>query len=173
METFRYFAYGSNMHTARLRARTPSAVALGTGYVEGHRLTFNKVSIDGSGKCDMESTNNATDRVWGVVFEISCDEEATLDTAEGLGHGYRKDTDVKVVMPTETFELTAYVATNKNVSLLPYHWYKAFVVEGAEDAEHRLPDEYIADLRSRASQEDPDLERRTRNQSLLQNNKSS
>jgi hypothetical protein len=44
-ETFLCFAYGSNMLTRRLAARTPSAVAVGTAYVEGYRLTFDKVRV--------------------------------------------------------------------------------------------------------------------------------
>jgi hypothetical protein len=37
-ETFLCFAYGSNMLTRRLSARTPSAVPLATAYVDGYRL---------------------------------------------------------------------------------------------------------------------------------------
>jgi hypothetical protein len=57
-DTFLYFAYGSNMLTRRLTlpARAPSAVCAGTGYVECHRLAFDKVSRDGSGKADIEAT---------------------------------------------------------------------------------------------------------------------
>ena len=44
-ETFTHFAYGSNMLLRRLRAeeRAPSAVPIGTGFLEGRRLTFDKV----------------------------------------------------------------------------------------------------------------------------------
>ena len=66
-----YFAYGSNMLSRRLRApnRTPSAVAVGTGFVSGRRLTFDKVSTDGSAKCDIEVTTNPNDWAYGVLFE--------------------------------------------------------------------------------------------------------
>jgi hypothetical protein len=47
------FAYGSNMLERRLTARTPSAIPVGTAYVEEYRLTFDKVSTDGSGKCEI------------------------------------------------------------------------------------------------------------------------
>ena len=45
---FVYFAYGSNVLTRRLLKRTPSAVAIETGFVERHHLTFDKVGSDGS-----------------------------------------------------------------------------------------------------------------------------
>ena len=38
-----YFAYGSNLHPPRLRARTPSARALGRADLEGYRLLFHKL----------------------------------------------------------------------------------------------------------------------------------
>jgi len=85
-----YFAYGSNMLTRRLRApdRCPSAVAVGSGFLNGRRLTFDKVGSDGSGKCDIEATSNSSDRACGVLFEIDCSEKPALDRAEGLGKGY-------------------------------------------------------------------------------------
>ena len=72
------------MFTRRLTRRTPSAAAVGIAYVEGYRLTFDKVSTDGSGKCDIEATGNAADRVYGVLFRIATAEAADLDDHEGL-----------------------------------------------------------------------------------------
>ena len=87
--TFKYFAYGSNMLKCRLCAkdRCPSAKVIGMGYIEGRRLTFDKLSQDGSGKCDAELTNRPTDRVYGVIFEIALTEKDALARAEGLGKG--------------------------------------------------------------------------------------
>src|SRR3990167_6529353 len=88
--TFKYFAYGSNMLTRRLRAKkqAPSAKPIGIGYVAGRRLTFDKVSQDGSGKCDAEATGKKTDRVYGVIFEIALTDKVALGKAEGLRKGY-------------------------------------------------------------------------------------
>lgn len=65
-----YFAYGSNMLSCRLRApcRTPSSVFLDTGFVEGRKLTFDKVSSDNSGKCDIEFTGNPSVKAYGVLY---------------------------------------------------------------------------------------------------------
>ena len=60
----------------RARARPPSATAKGVSYLSGRRLTFDKVSEDGSGKCDIEPTALQTDRVYGVLFEIANNEKA-------------------------------------------------------------------------------------------------
>jgi gamma-glutamylcyclotransferase len=163
-DTFLYFAYGSNMFTRRLAARTPSAVRITTAFVEGRRLAFDKVSTDGSGKCDIEGTGNPTDRVYGVVFRIATAEERALDKAEGVGHGYRKD-DITVVTFEGKLVAMAYIATKKDPKHRPYDWYKAFVLQGA--TENALPTAYIDLIKAVPSQTDLDTTRRASNEALL------
>lgn len=163
---FRYFAYGSNMLTRRLRAtdRAPSATSLGVGYVEGRQLTFDKVSKDGSGKCDAEATGENTDRVYGVIFEIASTDKAALDKAEGLNEGYAEEC-VEVVTDSDKVQAMTYIATNKEPTLRPYHWYKAITIAGA--LEHGLPKDYVESLRAFESIEDSDGKRRAKNEALL------
>jgi len=40
-----YFAYGSNLLDAEIRATCPSAVAVGAAYVPGWRVVFDKHSV--------------------------------------------------------------------------------------------------------------------------------
>lgn len=168
-DRFLYFAYGSNMLPRRLRdaRRAPSAVAEGIGYVTGYRLTFDKVSTgrrQSSGKCDMEATGDASDRVYGVLFSISKTDEKSLDREEGLDRGYRKNT-IDVVTGTGTKQAVVYIATQTDPTSCPYHWYKEFVVRGAE--EHGVPDDYIERIRAVQSQADPDAKRRAENEAIL------
>lgn len=162
-----YFAYGSNMLSRRLCERTPSATKLGVGFLKKYRLTFDKVSKDCSGKCDMNYTGLETDRVYGVIFEIDPSEKRKLDSAEGLGKGYEEKNVTVILMEQVEREIDAlaYIATNKNPILKPYDWYKAFVVAGA--VEHKLPESYIEWLRSVHSKPDHDSERYSRNEALL------
>ena len=162
--TFFYFAYGSNMLSQRLRARTPSATAIGVAHISGRRLTFDKLSSDGSGKCDIAPTPHPTDRVYGVLSKINCDEKDALDAAEGLGKGYREER-VTVMTPSGNVEAVTYVATAKEPALRPYHWYKALVVAGA--SEHALPEPYVEWLRTFDSKADPNVTRRAENEKLL------
>jgi cation transport regulator ChaC len=162
--TFLYFAYGSNMLTRRLHERTPSAIAKDVGYVSRRRLTFDKVSSDGSGKCDIESTSYQDDRVYGVVFEIARKEKEELDKAEGRGKGYCEE-QVVVISSSGSIEALTYVATKKEPALLPYHWYKALVVAGA--VEHTLPTPYVEWLRTVNSIVDPNVRRRAEKEALL------
>jgi gamma-glutamylcyclotransferase len=154
------------MLTSRLTAldRAPSAKRVGTGYVEGRRLAFDKVSQDGSGKCDAQATAKRTDRVYGVIFEIALADKATLGNAEGLGRGYA-DELVDVITAAGTVQLDTYIATQKEPILRPYHWYKAITIAGA--TEHELPTRYVEWLRTFESIEDPNEERRTLNEALL------
>ena len=162
--TFAYFAYGSNMHTLRLRERTPSAVAEGVGYISGFRLAFDKISIDGSGKCNVVSTRDSNDRVYGVLFDIAMAETEALDKAEGLGTGYVKST-VTVITEAAEWSATTYIADRTNPLLRPYTWYMKFVICGG--VEHGLPESYVEQLRLTPSQADPDLKRSASNEALL------
>lgn len=163
---FQYFAYGSNMLTRRLTSadRAPSAKPAGIGYVIGRRLTFDKVSSDGSGKCDAQTTGTTTDRVYGVVFQIALADKVALDKAEGLDKGYAEER-IDVVTAKGILQLDTYIATKKDPHLLPYHWYKAITVAGA--VEHQLPMHYVEWLRAFESIEDPDVKRRAENEALL------
>ena len=140
----RYFAYGSNMLTARLRERVPSATAIGIGQLEDHALRWDKRSWrDGSGKCDAEFTGQPSDVVWGVVFEFDPEDKPALDQAEGLGNGYM-ETVVNILTEAGWITAVTYLATDKDASLRPYHWYKALVIAGAR--EHGLPPSYRSHL---------------------------
>jgi gamma-glutamylcyclotransferase len=162
-----YFAYGSNMLTRRLNAfeRGPSARAIAVGSLLGRQLRFHKVGLDASGKCDIAVSDAATDRVYGVLFEIDAAEKLALDRLECAGGGYRS-IPVSVQIESEAVTAETYVAQRISAELKPFHWYKALVVAGA--IEHDLPADYIGALRAVAAIEDPDEARRHRNLALLE-----
>lgn len=158
-----YFAYGSNMSTARLRARVPSAVALGRAYLPRHRLAFHKIGRDGSAKCDIVSDDHAVG-VHGVVFVIDLAERGMLDEAEGLGRGYGVQQVSVHASSGEPLDAFAYVATAVDPLLRPYAWYLHHVLAGA--IEHALPHDYVAMIRDTVACDDPDRERHARELSI-------
>lgn len=165
--SFLYFAYGSNMSTARLRARTPSARALGTAALSGHVLRFHKRSKDQSGKCDAFETGDDADRVIGVLYAIDPTERHNLDAAEGLNKGYRDATVTVLDAQGRRMKALVYLATPDFIddSLRPYTWYKHHVLTGA--FEHRLPADYVIEfVESAEAQPDPDEERDRRERSV-------
>ena len=140
----KYFAYGSNMSSKRLRARTESARPVGVYTLPGFALRFHKVGKDGSGKCDAFRTGNSADRVVGVLYDLDPVDEAPLDRVEGLGWGYRKE-QVEVEGPAGDIESAfTYCAIRIDRSLRPYSWYLEHVLAGAREA--GLPEEYVAGI---------------------------
>jgi SAM-dependent methyltransferase len=163
--TFVNFAYGSNMSSRRLRARTPSARPIGIGQLAGHRLVWHMRGSDGSAKCDIVETGRPEDVVWGVLYEIAASEKALLDQAEGLGRAYGYKTVRVQHTAGHHVEAGAYVAIETDASLTPYDWYLGFVLAGAD--EHGLPGDYASVLKALATRVDPDEARRERNLAVL------
>ena len=144
--------------------RAPSAVKTGVGLIKGFRVAFDKVSADGSGKCNIRKTADLNDLVHGVVFRIDTDDKLSLDTAEGLGDGYEQ-TIIKVVVEDGTVDAVAYIARKTDEALKPYDWYHDTVVQGATD--HSLPATYIESLLVFEYQPDPDEKRAAENRAFL------
>lgn len=152
-----YFAYGSNMLSRRLRARVGEIRIHGVGWITGHQLRFHKVSVDGSGKCDIHETGSPAHVVHGVVFEINARQKRRLDRFEGLGRGYEETFLPISLRQGPVVTAVAYRATSCNGQLLPYHWYHALVLAGAR--EHRLPGPYLKEIERIPACHDPDPER--------------
>ena len=161
----KYFAYGSNMSVARIRARVPSATVDSIASLAGHVMRFRKRSnVDGSAKCDVIETSNPGDRVWGVVYDIDAGEKTHLDDAEGLGYGYEQK-EVELAGPDgETLHAFTYYATDIDDGRKPYTWYTEHVLRGAR--ENGLPAGYVAQIERVEALEDPDRERHDRELSI-------
>lgn len=165
-EHFLYFAYGSNMLSRRLCApeRAPSARIVTTGYIAGHKLTFDKLGKDGSGKCDALPTGDVSHQVYGVVYEVTRRDRVPLDAAESLGVGYDA---ARVQVNTErgTMSAMTYIAKLKQAALVPFRWYRDLLIAGA--TENGLPPEYIQRLKAIPAIEDHDCHRHATHQKLL------
>ena len=153
----KYFAYGSNMSLARLKQRAPSAKRYGCFKLVGYSLRFHKVGQDKSGKCDAFYTANKSDYVLGALFEIDEADKIHLDKAEGLGFGYDEKQVTLLNDHNEKVQAVLYIATQIDIGLLPYSWYKNHVLIGA--IESSLPKEYIDRIKSVESLDDLDKNR--------------
>lgn len=156
MTTFLNFSYGSNMLGARIRARVPSARAIGIARLDGHALRWHKLGRDGSGKCDVVADAAPGAAVWGVVHEIVRAEKPALDAAEGLGRGY-DERGVALLLDGRPVDVLLYVATAIDPAAVPFDWYHALVIAGAR--EQRLPAAYVAMLERQPTKADPDQAR--------------
>jgi gamma-glutamylcyclotransferase (GGCT)/AIG2-like uncharacterized protein YtfP len=160
----KYFAYGSNMSTPRLRKRVQSCEFITTAKLLGHQLRFHKRSKDNSSKCNAFYTGIGTDIIWGTVFNISPAEKRVLDKVEGLGSGY-SEKEVDLITPAgEHLKAITYYAEDSAIveGLPPYTWYKDLVSNGA--TEHSLPADYVTlSIQAVVATKDPDADREKRN----------
>lgn len=157
----KYFAYGSNMLTERIKARVPSAKNPTHLALHKFRLRFHKKSTDCSGKCNIVATECDEDMVHGVLFEVEDAQISALDRAEGVGYGYRRD-EITVSLNGKETKIFIYVAEKDAIgeALVPYRWYYDLVMAGAE--QHRLPFDYVAGLRAIPFTHDPKPDRKSR-----------
>jgi hypothetical protein len=128
-----------------------------------HRLSFNKPGGDGSGKCGIERVDSEQ-YVLGVLYEMDQAEKSALDHIEGVGHGY-VDQTVRVNMENSTVSAFTYYPSRLDCAVLPFDWYKAFVLHGAR--QNNFPDEYISLIESVECQVDQDIDRRNGNLEIV------
>ncbi|TVR51114.1 MAG: gamma-glutamylcyclotransferase [Puniceicoccaceae bacterium] len=163
-----YFAYGSNLLTPRLRARSPSALPMGVASLPGYRFGWQKIGSDRSGKAALiPGRPGGRQAVWGVLFSIHESDLAPLDQAEGEGTEYhRREITVQTIEgPHACF--TYFPDPGRiDPSLSPFDWYHALVLTGAR--QHRLPADWIRLLEDVKTVPDPDRVRASRHFLLLE-----
>ena len=159
-----YYAYGSNLHPARLAARIPSSRFLGIALLPNYQLAFHKRGADGSAKCNALFSGDPEHQLPGALFQMRAAEKPTLDEIEGLG--YRVDT-LSVCLAGEMLSAFAYIAEDDYIDpqLKPYHWYKELVYLGA--LYHAFPAHLIEQIARVESIQDEDIERHQKNEQLL------
>ena len=158
-----YFAYGSNMLHQRLQKRVSSAIPLGIATLDDYNLVWHKKSKDGSTKCSIVKGNDK-DEVYGVLYEFDPSQKSALDKAEGLGYGY-EEADVEVLYKGKNITAKTYYATDIIEKILPYKWYKAFVIAGARS--NKLPEDYLEELIKYPAIVDPNKDRSSDNYEIL------
>jgi hypothetical protein len=138
-----YFAYGSNMSSARLLARVSGAELRGRCRLRDWRLAFNKPGRDGSGKANLVEALG--DLTWGVAWRLPDDAWPVLDRFEP---GYERRVFQLTETDGQTLQAHAYLYACPAGSpwLPPSDDYLAQLLRGA--LEHDLPTSYIAKIRS-------------------------
>jgi gamma-glutamylcyclotransferase (GGCT)/AIG2-like uncharacterized protein YtfP len=141
-----YAAYGSNLDPGRMRVYCPQSPMIGTGWLEGWRLTFageEDLGWEGSVTTIVESPG---DRVFVAIYDVHPWDAAQLDEVEGVTAGtYRK---LHLRVATLDGDVTAWVYVfNGYEGGLPTAWYLAEIAGAAEKA--GAPVDYVAGLRER------------------------
>ncbi len=139
-----YFAYGSFLDQETLRTHCPNARFLGRAWLPNFRLEFNFLSHTyGGGVTSVEFAPGEV--VHGVLYDISPEEMAYLDTVEDVpqGHYYRQTVAV-VDEKGRILQAEAYRTTHPAGPFTPTRRYLGLMLKGAR--EHGLDPAYIQAL---------------------------
>jgi gamma-glutamylcyclotransferase (GGCT)/AIG2-like uncharacterized protein YtfP len=144
-----YFAYGSNMCSAQMTERCPSAKLQDIAVLPGHRLTFPRFSsrrrCGVAGFCPDPQSD-----VWGVVYRLSAEDLMVLDRIEGYdpqrqanANRYNRITvEVRLGGPLgAALRCHTYDAVPEPGSFIPSADYKETMVRGARTSS--LPHHYL------------------------------
>jgi gamma-glutamylcyclotransferase (GGCT)/AIG2-like uncharacterized protein YtfP len=141
-----YAAYGSNLDPGRMRAYCPHSPMVGTGWLEGWRLTFageEELGWEGAVCTIVESSG---DRVFVALYDVHPWDESQLDEVEGVTSGYYRKLHLRVA--TLDGDVTAWVYVYSGYEGgLPTAWYLTEIAGAAEKA--GAPADYVAGLRGR------------------------
>ncbi len=140
-----YAAYGSNMNPAQMADRCPHSPRRSTGWLEGWRLTFGGEDIGWEGAL-ATVVEDADERVFVVLYELSDSDEKSLDRWDGATIGYYRKFRVRVT--TLDGEVVAWLyVLNDYEGGLPSARYLGILADAAETA--GAPADYVTWLRTR------------------------
>jgi gamma-glutamylcyclotransferase (GGCT)/AIG2-like uncharacterized protein YtfP len=140
-----YAAYGSNMDPAQMAERCPHSPQRGTGWLEGWRLTFGGEDIGWEGAL-ATVVEEAGQRVFVVLYEVSEQDERALDRWDGATLGYYDK--IRVRIATLDGDLVAWLyVLDAYEGGLPSARYLGIMADAAEVA--GSPADYVTWLRSR------------------------
>ncbi len=147
-----YFAYGSNLDLAQMRARCPSAQFIAIGKLPEHRLAFTRKSINR--RCGVaDAIPDRANEVWGAVFAIGETEVAQLDKSEGFAPGRPPEKNSYLREERHVWRegekekpllVSIYLANRHENPPLPNAAYKKLILDGAKF--WHLPPHYVDQL---------------------------
>lgn len=143
-----YAAYGSNMHPEQMMQRCPHSPLAGTGWLEGWRLTFGGGDIGWEGAL-ATVVEEPGSRVFVVLYDVSEDDERSLDRWEGSELGIHRKIRLRVQTDAGESELAWLYVLDAYEGGLPSARYLGVMAEAAEIA--GAPHEYVQDLQTRNS----------------------
>lgn len=128
-----YFAYGSNMCIRQMNDRCPNNSKIGIGQLSGYRWI-----ISTRGYANVVKSSN--DDVWGVIYEISIQDEAKLDGYEGVSTKCYLKENLDILIDRRIKNCLTYVDPITEIGI-PSYTYSNTINEGILDS--KLPEEYV------------------------------
>ena len=124
-----YVAYGSNMNLEQMSHRCPKAKVIGTGILEGYKITFRGKY---KGVANIELCNDKLVPI--VLWEITEDCEVALDLYEGYPNLYIKK-EVEVIVEGKSIKAMAYIMASEYTDMVeaPTEYYFNVIARGYSD----------------------------------------
>ena len=141
-----YAAYGPNMDPARMSERCPHSPLQSTGWLSGWRLTFGGEEHGWDGALPT-IVQDPQERVFVAIFDVSAEDERTLDGWESADTGLYRKTRVRVSTMNGEVVAWAYVLDAYEGGL-PSALHLGVLADAAEAAD--APADYVAALRRRS-----------------------
>lgn len=131
-----YFAYGSNMDSAQMEVRCPTAQLLGPAV-----LAQSAFFINANGVASVRP--DAAKRVHGLVWRLEAEDERALDRYEGVSHRLYEKRVVPVTFRGESLQALIYVASETSPGV-PRAGYLEQVVTAMKAS--AFPEEYLEEV---------------------------
>ena len=140
-----YAAYGVNLDPRRMSQRAPFSPLAGTGWLAGWRLTFGGEEIGWDGAL-ATVVEDQLSQVFVVLYDVTAQDERSLDEWEGLALGVWRKIRVRVTTLDGDVLAWLYVLDAYEGGLPSAH-YLGVLADAAEAG--GAPDDYVALLRQR------------------------
>jgi gamma-glutamylcyclotransferase (GGCT)/AIG2-like uncharacterized protein YtfP len=139
MDPSNYFAYGTNMDAEQMGCRCPDALCRGPAVLRGWRFCVNSRGV-------ATVAPEAASEVWGIRWDVTSEDLASLDYYEGVTYGtYTRRVVTIRDEAGSRLEAIVYVAAVDDPGT-PRTDYMDVVIGAAQAAE--LPGVYLAELES-------------------------
>src|SRR5258705_5539620 len=117
-----YAAYGSNLDPGRMRAYCPQSPMVGTGWLEGWRLTFSGEEQLGWETAVTTIVESPGDRVFVALYDVHEWDASQLDELEGVTSGMYQKLTVRIATLEGDVTSWVYVFDGYEGGL-PTSWY--------------------------------------------------
>jgi hypothetical protein len=140
-----YAAYAVSLDPRRMAERAPHSPLQGTGWVTGWRLTFGGEELGWDGAL-ATLVEDPTHQVYVAVYDLTAEDERSLDQWESIDLGYFQKVKVRVHL-LEGDVLAWVYLLDAYEGGLPSATYLEDVAAAAQRA--GAPDDYVAAIRAR------------------------
>lgn len=139
-----YAAYGSNLHPAWMAQRAPHSPLIGSGWLQGWRLTFGGEDLSLHGALATVVEDPAA-QVFVMVYALTDVDERALDSFEATDFGLYRKLHVRVSLLDRDVTAWLYVLQGFEGGA-PSRHYLDDLISAAEAA--GAPRDYVEQLRS-------------------------